>query len=142
MCLKFWFLIKWEKPVCPPKKLRGPLEGRGPPVEKHCLRRSSKSIDQGWPKCGPRAACGPPKNFCDPCVNFGMHNSAIYDAIMYENTQNLYINLHIYGRKNKAKIFCGPQYNISMKFGPPEKKSGHPWYRPIWMHSEALVTHY
>jgi len=30
------------------------------------------------------------------------------------------------GKKNKAKKFCGPKYNILMKFGPSEKKSGHP----------------
>ncbi len=29
------------------------------------------SQGQGWPKCGPRATCGPPKIFCGPCVKFG-----------------------------------------------------------------------
>jgi len=36
-------------------------------------------LQQGWPKCGP------PKIFCGPCVKFWIHNSAIYDAFMYEN---------------------------------------------------------
>jgi len=33
--MKFWFLIKWEKPGGPPKELRGLPEGRGPMVENH-----------------------------------------------------------------------------------------------------------
>ncbi len=31
-------------------------------------------------------------------------------------------------KKKSKKKFFGPQYNIFMKFGPSEKKSGHPWY--------------
>ncbi len=49
----------------------------------------------------------------------------------------IYINLHLYGRKNKANFFGGgPQYNLSMKFGPPEKKSGHPCN--IWFSKRVL----
>jgi len=55
-----------------------------------------------------------------------MDNYAIYDAYMYENTQNLHQLCDLYVRKNKAKNFCGPQYNILMKFGQSEKKFGHP----------------
>jgi hypothetical protein len=36
--LKFSLLTKRKKPGGPPNELRGPLEGRGPPVEKHCSR--------------------------------------------------------------------------------------------------------
>jgi len=78
------------------------------------------SIYQGWPKCGP------PKIFCGPCVKFWMHNSAIYDTFMYENTLNLHQFTSLCKKKIRQKIFCGLQYNISRKFGPPEKKSGHP----------------
>ncbi len=35
---KIIFLTQWENPGGPPKDLRGPLEGRGPPVEKHWFR--------------------------------------------------------------------------------------------------------
>ncbi len=38
---------------------------------------------------GPHAALHP-KIFCGPCVKIWMHNSAIYDEFMYENTQNLH----------------------------------------------------
>ncbi len=36
------------------------------------------SIDQGWPKCGPRAACGPPKIFCSPFVKFWIYYLAFF----------------------------------------------------------------
>jgi len=47
-------------------------------------KETNLGIEQGWPKCGP------PKIFSGPCVKFWMHNSAIYDKLMYENTQNLH----------------------------------------------------
>jgi len=74
------------------------------------------SIEQGWPKCGP------PKIFSSPCVKFWMHNLAIY-VWKYPKCTSLC------KKKLGKKIFLRPQYNISMKFGLPEKKSGHPWYR-------------
>ncbi len=30
-------------------------------------------------------------------------------------------------KKMRQKNLCSPKYNILMKFGPSEKKSGHPW---------------
>jgi hypothetical protein len=42
----------------------------------------------------------------------------------------IYINYVIFMlEKIRQKNFCGPQYNILMKFGPSENKSGHPCYK-------------
>ena len=79
---------------------------------------------QGWPKCGPRAACGPPKIFCGPCVKFWMNHLAFYDTFMLKLAQ-----IMSSFKKNKPKnFFCGPHYNILKKFGPQAKKSGHPCF--------------
>ncbi len=43
-----------------------------------------------------------------------------------KNTQNLHQLCDLYVRKIRKKIFLRPQNNILMKFGPSEKKSGHP----------------
>ncbi len=41
MCLKFSYR---KKHGSPPKELRGPLEGRGSPVEKHCFMSTVKEL--------------------------------------------------------------------------------------------------
>jgi len=40
----------------------------------------------------------------------------------------IYTSIYIFMEEKIRQKFCGPQYNISMKFGPPEKKSGQPWF--------------
>jgi len=54
LCLKLYFLTRREKPGGPLKELRGPQEGRGHTVEKHCFRITLNLVKLDY--CGARAA--------------------------------------------------------------------------------------
>ena len=46
------------------------------------VRLTRDLVDKTRPKCGPRAACGPPTHFCGPWCFFGLYQICVENIVL------------------------------------------------------------